>query len=306
MENILLILTLLVAGKLCSLLRAFPRETFKALSQFVIHVSLPALVLVKVRELSLGSEVLAPIVVPWVMLAIAAAIVLAVGRWLDWPRATVGALLLVIPLGNTSFVGVPLVEALLGREALPYVLVYDQLGSFLALATYGTIVVAIYGDGDEGEASRPRPTAAAIAWRIVTFPAFVALVVAFLCRGLTAPPAVEHLLARVADTLVPVVMFAVGFQFRFRVPRVVMQRAAFGLVLKMVAMPLLAYLGLLLTIGATHVASRTTVLEAGMPPQISAGAIAIAAGMDSDLVSSILCLGILLAPLTAWGLTLMF
>ena len=28
-----------------------------------------------------------------------------------------------------------------GETAIPYVLVYDQLGTFLALATYGTFVV---------------------------------------------------------------------------------------------------------------------------------------------------------------------
>jgi malate permease and related proteins len=58
-----------------------------------------------------------------------------------------GDLLLVVPLGNTSFLGFPAVEALLGTDHLPAAVIYDQLGSFLALATYGGYVASRYGTG---------------------------------------------------------------------------------------------------------------------------------------------------------------
>jgi malate permease and related proteins len=75
---------------------------------------------------------------------------------------TSGTLLLVVPLANTSFLGFPAVEALLGADHLPAAVVYDQLGSFLALATYGAVVAAATatrppGPGGHGPAGGDLP-----------------------------------------------------------------------------------------------------------------------------------------------------
>lgn len=296
MQNFAFIVALLVVGKACSLTGLFPRDTAKSLSQFVIFISLPALILVQVRRLTFDAHVAAPILAPWVLLAVSAGLVLMAGRVWGWSRSTIGALLLVVPLGNTSFLGIPMVEAFLGRECVPYAVLYDQLGTFLALATYGTTIVAVYA-----EQAAPRPAALDIVKKVLLFPPFIALVVAFSARSLTVPAALETALQRLADTLIPVVMIAVGFQFRLRLPMQVAKRAAFGLGVKMVAAPLLA-LAVVAAIGAEHPALRTSVLEAGMPPQISAGAVAIAAGLEPELVGAMVGLGILLAPLTLWGL----
>src|SRR5690606_10353459 len=61
-------------------------------------------------------------------------------------------------LGNTSYIGYPMVEALLGAQALPYAVVYDQFGTFVMLSTLGLVVLARYGGDDP-------PTARMIALR---------------------------------------------------------------------------------------------------------------------------------------------
>jgi hypothetical protein len=293
MHDFLVIVGLLGVGRLCSLLPVFPREADKALSQFVIHVSLPALILVQVRRLAIDATVLAPILMPWGMLVASAGIILLAARLFHWSRASTGALLLIVPLGNTSFLGIPMVELFLGPEAIPYAVVYDQLGSFLALATYGSVIVATYGP------SPTPPSAGAVMARVVSFPPSLALIVAIACRGATFPEALDGALQRLADTLVPVVMVAVGLQLRFRLAPAMLQQAAFGLAVKMLAAPALA-LAATWSIAAGSLAVRTSVLEAGMPPQISAGAVAIAAGLEPQLVGAMVGIGILIAPLTLW------
>src|SRR5690606_11018524 len=108
---------------------------------------LPALILAELPELALGADLVVPVAAAWACLALAAASVGIGARRHGWPRATTGALLLVTPLGNTTFLGLPLVEALLGTDAIPRALAIDQLGTFVGLSTYGAVVAARWGEG---------------------------------------------------------------------------------------------------------------------------------------------------------------
>lgn len=291
MENLALIAACLLIGAGLRRLPQFPEQAAAALNFFVIHVSLPALVLRVVPGLALSRELLVPALVPWALLALTAAAVLALARARRWPRETTGSLLLLAPLGNTSFLGFPMVEAFLGEAALPYAVIYDQLGSFLALATWGAVVLALYGRGTV------RPTAASIAAKIATFPPFLALLAALALRPVGYHPVFAHLIDALAATLVPVVMVAVGSQLRLRVGRGVAGPLAAGLALKLVLAPLAA-LGLCNALGVGGPAAAAVVFEAGMPPMISAGALALLAGLAPELSAALVGLGLLLSFVT--------
>lgn len=292
MENFALILLLLTAGVGLKRLSVFPESTGQTLNMFVVYVSLPAMVLVQVPKLQVSVDLWVPIVLPWIMLLLSAGMVLLLARALKWERTVTGGLLLVVPLGNTSFLGVPMVEAFFGADHVRYALLYDQLGSFLALATYGAFILATYG----GEG---RPSAATVLHKVLTFPPFLALLAALLVAvGPWAWPApAEAVLERIADTLVPVVMVAVGFQLTIRLPRHHVPALASGMAIKLVAAPLIA-LGLVTLIGVTGEATRVAVFEAGMPPMITAGALAMVAGLAAETMAALVGLGILLSFVT--------
>jgi len=286
-ENIAFILVLLLIGKALSRLRAFPPDTFAVLANFVIYISLPALILVKLPGLTISTAVAAPIIMPWVMLALSALTVVIIARQCGWSRSTTGALLLTVPLGNTSFLGIPMIQMFCGESALPYALLYDQFGTFLALATYGSIVVAMY-------AGEHQPTIGSIVRRVVTFPPFVAIVLALATRRLSYPAPAARLLEMLAATLVPVVMIAVGFRTVLRLPRSTLAPLGVGLGIKLLAAPLAALAACRL-LGWDSEPVRVAILEAGMPAQITGGAVAIAAGLAPELVSALVGYGILLS-----------
>lgn len=290
MENFILTIAFLLIGMGMRRLPRFPQETAQVLNLFAIHVSLPALILLKVPQLSLSRDILAPVIMPWAMLVVSAAIILILARICNWRREVIGALLLLVPLGNTSFLGIPMVQALLGQDGVPYAVLYDQLGSFLALATYGTVILALYGGGE-------RPTLAPIIKKVITFPPFLALVVALVCRNVDFPAPVITLFANLAATLVPVVMIAVGNQLALRLRPEVLPPLMIGLSIKLVVAPLLALLFCWLT-GTNNLPSRVAILESGMPPMVSAGALAIMAGLSPELTAAMVGLGILLSFLT--------
>ncbi|WP_273025009.1 AEC family transporter [Rheinheimera sp.] len=291
MDNFVLILAYLMIGVLLRRLPAMPQSSGIALNMYVLYVALPALILKNVPQLQFSAELLIPAVTPWFLLLVVVATVLLLSKWLNWPREVTGALLIVLPLGNTSFLGFPMTAALFGDAAMPYAVVYDQIGSFIALASYVTIIAALYSP------TAAKPTFKGIAVKIITFPSFIALALGLLLRGYDYPPIITQLIDNLAATLVPVVMVAVGFALtvKFSKSEVVPLLSALGI--KLLMMPLLAA-ALWLTLGYSGVAVNISIFQAAMPPMISAGAIAIMAGLAPRLVSGIIGLGILLGLLT--------
>ena len=183
MESFALILIYLIIGTLLRRVRQFPADTGTVLNQYVIFVALPALVLQKMPLLAFSSQLWIPAVLPWVLLLSTAGVVLLVGRLLHWDRNVVGALLVVLPLGNTSFLGYPMVEAFYGDVGLPFAIIYDQAGSFLALVTYAAILAAWFNPNAD-----TRPSAGNILRKILLFPAFIALLLGLALKGWPYPP----------------------------------------------------------------------------------------------------------------------
>jgi hypothetical protein len=191
-----------------------------------------------------------------------------------------------------------MVKSFLGDTAVPYAVIYDQLGTFLGLATWGSVVLALYGR-DAG-----RPTVATVARKVATFPPFLALLLAFALRPIGFHPIAARLLESLAGTLVPIVMIAVGYQLRLRIGRDVVGPLVAGLGLKLVASPLAA-LGICRALGIDGPAASVSVLEAGMPPMISAGALALLAGLAPELSAALVGVGILLSFATLPALALL-
>ncbi len=294
MQSLLVVGLCLAAGLGLRWLPGFPAAaSAAALNAFVIYVPLPALIVLQVPRLRFDAGVLAPVLVPWVLLGLAVAVVLACARRFGWSRSVTGALLLVVPLGNTSFLGIPLTLAWLGPDAVPYAVLYDQLGSFLALTLYGAFIVARFA---ASPAEAP-PSAARLAMNVVLFPPFIALLLALvlalvLPEGL--PPLVTGALEQIAASLVPTVMVAVGLQWQLGLARAHLPVTAFALSLKLVVMPLVAW-SLVIASGLGGLAADVAVFEAAMGPMITGGALAIAAGLEPGLVSAIVGYGTLLS-----------
>ena len=290
MENFILIGVFVLLGMLFRRLKAFPPDSAQVLNMFALYVALPALILLKAPQLTFSREMLVAALVPWGMLALSALLILAAGRAFAWKRSTVGVLLLIVPLGNTSFMGVPMVQAFFGEQGIPYLIIYDQLGTMLIFATYGSLILALYGR--EGSLHP-----AAVARRVLFFPPTVALLAGLALRFWPYPDKVVTALQNISAPLVPLVMTAIGLQLRWRLPRPVIKPLGFGLAVKLLIAPLAALLACRL-IGLDDLATDIAIFEAGMPPMVTAGALAVAAGMEAELAVALVGIGIILAFVT--------
>lgn len=280
------LLLLIAIGRLLAWRRVLPERAADTLNLVVLYVNLPAMVLLYASRLQLNRALLAVATMPWLLLLISAAAVWLLARALRWPRAVTGALLLTVPLGNTSYLGYPLTRAILGDAALPYAVAYDQFGSFLILSTYGVLILAWYGHG-----VHPRPWH--IARRVLTFPAFLALLLALAIAPTPLPHWLIAMLQPLSVALLPLVALAIGLQLKLKPDREHLAALGSGLLLKMLALPLLALL-LAPLLGLHGPAASAAVLESAMPPMITAAALASMAGLAPRLAAAMVSYGIVL------------
>lgn len=296
----LFVLLLLALGRVLRWRALVPESAPDALNAVALYVCLPAAVLLYAPKLQVTRELAGVIAVPWLLLAASVALVLAYARMGRPARADTAVLLLQVPLGNTSFLGYALIPALAGAEALRYAVVYDQAGSFLMLSSYGLFVLAVFGGG-------ARPTWRSLLGRMLTFPPFVCLVLAFGLAPAHWPASIEAMLGLLANALLPMVGLAIGMQLQLALPRHHLAPLAFGLAAKLLLLPALA-LALCVLFGLHGPMRDAVVLESAMPPMITSAALAAMAGLSPELAAALVGYGIVLAmatlPLWRWLLTL--
>lgn len=294
MNNLLLLVLCFVAGMLLRYFRRMPDNAPATLNSFIIHVSLPALSLLYIHRLTLSGDILLTGLMAWLVFGLSAGFFYFVGRWLKLPRATTGALILVGGLGNTSFFGLPMVEAFYGSSGLTTAIIADQLGSFFALSILGITVAGIYSSG--------RPTAMQIFKRIALFPPFISLAIALLLIPVEYADWFTVLLKRLGDTLAPLALLSVGLQLRLGHVSEHKRNLALGLGFKLILAPLAVLLLYVPILGAHGQAIQVTLFEAAMPPMITAAIVAAEHDLDPPLVNLMVAVGLIVSffSLTGW------
>jgi len=291
-SSLLLLAVCLVAGIGLRCFARLPDNAHVVLNAVILQVSLPSLTLHCLHDFKFESASLVAVLMPWLLFAIGAVAFFAIGRALRMSKGTVGALTLVGGLGNTSFVGLPMIESLYGSAGLPLGLLMDQLGSYLALSTAGVIVATTY-------AAQGPKTPAAIFREAASFPPFVAMVLAFALSKIRFPAVLDLTIARLSDTVAPLALLSVGLQLRFGALREHATALYLGLGYKLLVCPALA-LGVLWTLHArTGMPGHVVMIESAMPPMIGAGIVASQAKLDPGLVCLMIGLGVPIAFLTA-------
>lgn len=293
-----LLFALCAIGRLLSARKLVPEGAAATLNAVALYVCLPASVLIHAPRLSFDRSLVGLVAIPWLLLLATVGVLLVAARALRLDRRTLTCLLLVAPLGNTSFLGYSLCPALAGEGALKYAVVYDQLGSFVILSTFGLGTLAMLG-GEE------RPAATTMLRRVVTFPPFLALVFALTVMPVNPPAAVVASLSMIASALLPLVALALGMQLRLSLPRAQLLPLGLGIGLKLLVLPALA-VALCTLFGLHGDARAAAILESAMPTMITAGALLAMAGIAPELAAAIVGYGTLLSAVTLplWRLVL--
>lgn len=276
-----------LVGWLVKTIRPVPTVVTAWADRYVLQVALPAVIIAKISRVTFDADVVLPIAVAWSVMLVAIVWVLIASRLMDWSRSVTGALLLVGVLGNTSFLGIGMVESLLGSDHLASAIAYDQVGTFVGLALWGSFVASTYGAGESGW----RP----ILNRLSRFGPFLALLASLVFRIVQLPDDVYSILNGIGKTVAPVAMCALGLRFTLSVDRTVRVPAICGLLAKMVIVPGLVFLVAVVTASPQDLAWSTSILQSAAPPMVTAGVVAVGAGLSGELVAYMVGVGTLVA-----------
>jgi len=239
-----------------------PAQTRKVLTSLVYYLLLPALVLSVLWQAELGETSL--------LIAAAAAAGIAAGfafgflscRFCRNSSQEAGAVILAVAFPNTTYLGLPVLEATFGPWARSVAIQYDLFACTPLLFTAGVLMAARLGSAEGGHRS--------LAYGLLRIPAMWAAVLAVAFNGFAVPmPAVlEGLLSLLERGVVPLMLFSLGLSLEWRQSRWSLLPSLVPVVLlRLFVIP--AFVLLVVTmLGLTGDLKAAVVMEAAMPSMV--------------------------------------
>lgn len=263
------------------------------LNKFLIYVALPAMILLETPKIAFSTNSMIPVYIAWATMIMSALLVYLASKRYQFTREVTGALMLVTVLTNSTFVGIPVITAYFGVEALPFIVLYDQLGTSLWLAVYATIIAVYYSS--KGDVSFK-----IITLKIMRFPPLIAFVIAVTFNQYTYPDLLTSILELLVLTIVPFALISVGLQLEFKLETSEVKPFVVSLVIKLILSPMLAIFICYIFGWQDLLIGKVSIMEAGMAAMITAGVIASMNGLAPRLSNAIVAYGIALSFVTSW------
>ena len=289
MSNILLKFFCFMMGIIMKRTGRFPSGSAGVLNQFVINISMPALALYYVHRLEVDSSLIFPATMSATVFFISVGFFLLTGKLFKLDKRTVGCLILGGGLGNTAFVGFPLVQTFFGERMMGVAVLADQ-GTFIMLSTFGILVAAKFSSGGV--------SAWEIIKKILMFPPFQALVLAILLKPIPFPEALEGALKILGATVTPLAITSVGFQLRLGDIKSAYRRLSLGLFYKLIFAPAMIMFLFAFLLGGRGEIMQVTIFEAAMAPMITSCIVAADNDLDPPLAALLVGVGIPLSFIT--------
>jgi predicted permease len=291
MLNFALIVFCIAAGMALRAAKLIPEGAHKGINAWIIYVALPAAALKYIPKIPWSIDVMFAVAAPVLVWLGSWLLFTALAKWKKWQPKLQHTLELGGGFSNTSFVGFPLVIAYFGEQYLSIAIICDQV-MFILLSTIGIIAAQKGGDNKCNKTG-----AMVIVKKLVTFPPFIACVLALVLAPLFSFSSVEPFLDKMASTVAPLALFSVGMQLSFKGWTKDLPHISLAIFYKLLIAPALVLLAAL-AFGLKGMVAKISVFEAAMPTVVTSSIIAEQYGLNTKLLNLIIGISILLGLLT--------
>ncbi|MGF1491096.1 MAG: AEC family transporter [Microcoleaceae cyanobacterium] len=289
----------LIGGVSCGWIlgRLLPTKAPIYLGRFLFWVGAPVGILVFMRQADLSGGIWLAPVVAWC--AMATGVGLA-SLWIrlnssakPWTLPTQGSFLLASMVGNTGYIGYPVVLALAGPKYFGWAVFYDGLGSTIGAYGFGVALAARFGQGTEAPGALFRV--------MLKNPAFWSLWLGLGLRQVVLPDGVEQGLQWVGWTVIGFSLVTLGMRLSQLSSLHHLSSAGVSLLIKMLVVPLALGAGLAL-LGLRGEPLLVLVLQMAVPPAFATLVLAETFDLDRELTVTTLAMGSigLLLTLPIW------
>jgi len=292
MSNFILIFVFLFLGIILQNIKQFPKDIYKVINKIVIYICLPSLALYYIPKIKWSNDLLFPISIAWIGFIVAYLLFTLLGKKFGWSKKLVGCLIITAGLGNTSFLGFPIIEALYGQEGMKTAILVDQPGSFVVLSTLGILVATVFSNGSSNGFH--------IAKKILLFPPFLTFILACVMNfyHLDFEDYIEYILRKAGSAMTPLAMISVGLQLQFDRKSQHWPFLALGLLYKLVLTPVMFYLLYVVLLNQHTKIIQVAIMESAMAPMITASILASSHGLKPKLSSMMIGFGIPISFIT--------
>ena len=292
MSNLILLFLCLFLGFFLRKTKLFPENGHLALNSFVINISLSALSLYYIPKIILSTEIIFPVAIAWLNIFLAIAFFSVLGKRFHWSKPVIGALIMCAGFGNTSFIGIPVIQSLFGENGLKTVMLADQPGSFVALSTVGIVVANSY--------SGTKNSLLEIFSKIIRFPPFIAFSAAVILNvfSISIPAEVDEVFKTLGATTVPLALVSVGSQLKWQQSGLNSKPIFWGLLFKLILFPAFIFVLYFIVLKQRGETVEIAFLESAMAPMITAAIIASTHRLDPKLCNQMVGIGIPLSFVT--------
>jgi hypothetical protein len=211
----------------------------------------------------------------------------------DWDKPTQGSFLLAMMVGNTAYLGFPVVLSLVGESYFSWAVLYNMLGSSLAVHSLGYLIANRFGVGNERQKN--------VFLVLLKNPALWSFVVGIFTSKIPLSGLTQNLLNTASWTTVTLSLVMIGIQLS-QLPSLKKLKQTFTcLSIKMILVPLVVGSGLMF-FGITGPARLTLVLQMAMPPSFATVLYSEAYKLDQDLTTTSVAFGsiLLLVTIPIW------
>ncbi|MFC2492520.1 MAG: AEC family transporter, partial [Campylobacter curvus] len=265
---------------------------------FVLCFAIPALIFDKIYHVNVDTSLINTILAGFSSSVISAVIAFGLGVLLKFSKATTVSMIMLSLFGNTLFVGMPVAQGFFGDEMLNEVIFYDQLATSIPLSILGPLILS-FGAPEKVSLFQN-------AMKILKFPPFIALIIAFAVKGIYVPEFIFAPFRMLEGSVTPVALFAIGVGLSFGSITSSYKSASIVLICKMV-LPALIFFIIMKILGVSM--NKTWLVglfQCCMPPMVLASAMVIKAGLDSSLAISSVALGVAFSFVTLPALFYIF
>ena len=277
------IFVLLASGYLAKRTKVIPQNQLIIFIDFVLVFALPALIFDKVYHVNIDFHLFSVIACGLGANFAAMLIAFGLGRLLGFSKATTASMALLSMFGNTLFMGLPVLQGILGDDIVNEVILYDQMITCVPIAFLGPFILSY--------AAPSNVSLIANAFKIMKFPPFLALVAGLLAKNLEIPDFLFAPLRLFSGAVVPVALFAVGLGLGFNTVRSSYKSTALVVFLRMVVAPCF-FVAFAWVFGLEFSPSYMVgLIETAMPPTVVASAMILKAKLDSNLAISAIAIG---------------
>lgn len=206
---------------------------------------------------------------------------------MDLPDKQKWAIISVVIMGNTGFVGFPVISGVFGSSGLLRAIFFNITDVLMMVVVYLMFVIKF--GGSYGKAIE----------RIIRFPVLWALIigVVFSFYNVSIGPVLSNVIKYLADMTIPLIILSLGLSMKFDNIRDKIGLTLTGTVLKLFLYPFISFF-IIKLLGLTGFNSTIALVESAMPSAMLAISYVMEFKLDTELTSSIIVLDTLISLVT--------